>query len=70
MCFAVLKSIVCKHIQAMFIDMQEAKPGTLSLLVSQLVGDEICTDQEAPRSSCMCFCVCNCVHPNYTPFRG
>lgn len=45
MCFVVSKRIGCKYVQAMFIDMKEAKPGTLGLLVSQLVGDEIC----APR---------------------
>lgn len=70
MCFVVSKSIGCKHVQAMFIDMKEAKPGTLGLLVSQLVGDEICTSQEASRSSCMCFYICNCVHPNCTSLRG
>lgn len=26
--------------------------------------------QEAPGSSCMCFYICNCVHPNCTSFRG
>ena len=70
MCFVVLKSIGCKHIQAIFINMKEAKLGTLGLLVRQLVGDELCTPREAPRSSWMCFCVCNCVHPNCTSFSS
>lgn len=35
-----------------------------------LVGDEMCFLQEAPRSACVCFRVCNYVHPNYTSFRG
>ena len=36
----------------------------------QLVGDELCTPREAPRSSWMGFCVCNCVHPNCTSFSS
>lgn len=62
--------IGCKHVQVIFIDIREAKFRTLSLLVRPQVRDGIRTLQEAPRSLCVSFHVCNCVHSNYSSYRG
>lgn len=72
MCFMDLQGAVLnvKYVQVIFIDIKEAKFRTLSLLVRHRVPDGIRALQEAPRSLCVSFHVCNCVHSSILPVEA